>query len=515
MSRRWTWEGMAVVLLLAISLILGYALLSKGHAWGDDFSSYIGQAKAICAGAPRTFVAQNRFTIENSSSPMGPIAYPWGTALLLAPLYRIFGLDILALKLLNPLLYAIFLISLFVFLKRGHSLRPRLLLIAFFALSPYLLGFLDNVLSDVPFLLLSTITLTLIGRLVVDGRRIRSPRTDAALLGALMATAFFFRFNGVLLLGALGGAQATVYLRHRRLRNGSPGPRAREILPHLLPYAVFAAITLIWYAILPDGGSNGHAHPPAMTLSSLLHNLRYYARIPEEFFKGTFRPRLPYLITLPLMLAGMLRRFRHDFHLLVYWALTFALFVAYPGIQGLRYLFPALPLTFHFVFAGAEWGLESLRGAWARAGRILAFGLALAVIGQFAFVSVRLATANLDSGRIPSRGPFTAASAEMFAFVRDKIPPPQTVEFFKPRAMHLLTGRPSIMVDRLEDLFRGDYLCHYLRLGPDAQLPIGEIDSLAACGRLAPIFSNGDFRLYRIEKPALPERVGGAGVQSR
>ena len=94
--------------LIIFSGVLGYATLTKGQSWGDDFASYIMQAQSVVEGNPNKFVEENGFTIVNSSQLLGPVAFPWGLPVLLAPLYRVFGPNMLALKSLNVVFFITF-----------------------------------------------------------------------------------------------------------------------------------------------------------------------------------------------------------------------------------------------------------------------------------------------------------------------------------------------------------------------------------------------------------------------
>jgi hypothetical protein len=92
----------SIFFLFLSSIFLSVSMLTTGHNWGDDFSSYIMQARSISEESQEKFVTDNRFTIDNSARPMGPVAYPWGTPVLLSPFYKIYGLNLPALKLRWP-----------------------------------------------------------------------------------------------------------------------------------------------------------------------------------------------------------------------------------------------------------------------------------------------------------------------------------------------------------------------------------------------------------------------------
>ena len=85
-------------------------LLRPGHDWGDDFSLYINQARALVKGEVQEVYRQNQFTVDNSAwQSFSPYTYGWGFPLLLAPLYALFGLSFAAFKLLEVVLYPGFL----------------------------------------------------------------------------------------------------------------------------------------------------------------------------------------------------------------------------------------------------------------------------------------------------------------------------------------------------------------------------------------------------------------------
>jgi len=88
-------------LIISIVTLLIYASITEGHGWGDDFASYIMQAKSLLKGETLKFFNTNQFIVQQSPGTIGPTTYPWGTAILLSPVVAIFGLNIVALKSLN------------------------------------------------------------------------------------------------------------------------------------------------------------------------------------------------------------------------------------------------------------------------------------------------------------------------------------------------------------------------------------------------------------------------------
>src|SRR5215475_14322235 len=106
-------RNMILILIVVISLVLGSATLTRGHDWGDDFAWYILQAKSLLAGTTEKFVAQSIFTNTQSTTHVGPVAYPWGYPIILMPILALKGINPLALKLPGLFFYAAFLICLY------------------------------------------------------------------------------------------------------------------------------------------------------------------------------------------------------------------------------------------------------------------------------------------------------------------------------------------------------------------------------------------------------------------
>ena len=73
--------------------------------WGGDFSAYIMQARSIFQFSTGEFLENNRVTVEQSSTWVGPVAYPWGFPVMLAPVYATWGLHLLAIKMVGVLFY--------------------------------------------------------------------------------------------------------------------------------------------------------------------------------------------------------------------------------------------------------------------------------------------------------------------------------------------------------------------------------------------------------------------------
>jgi hypothetical protein len=505
------------IVVLGITALLAAAGLTRGLDWDDDDSQYIMQAISILERRPEAFIESSRFTMEQSSEPIGPIAYPWGLPLMLAPVYAAFGPDMLALKTLNIVCFLLFLITLWLGVRRHLTSGMALACVSLCAINPSMLLATDQVLSDIPFLFLSTLCVVMIGIVVVERRHVLSPAWDHALLGVVAALAFLFRTNGVLLVVTLVFAQvvsARVF-GSTALRKADNSPqtasrqarrRWRGIALGALPYAAFAGVVLSVGAFLPEGGASHWRDLRRVTLPDVARQMHYYIDLPSDFFEVVPHEDIVFGATIPLFIVGAIGHMRHNYHVLAYMFLSIGVYVLWPHREGLRFLFPLLPFYLWLVLSSVERPNGSPAGTaqerWKRAG---VFICVLGVLLWFGRASTIRTIDNLRQNRETPDGPFTPTSQDMFAFIRAHTAPDSTIIFFKPRGMRLWTARNSIRVTRAEQLGRGDYVCVYRRTDGNEKfhMPRADVERAAALGQLQVVYENTDFTVYRLNRSAL------------
>ena len=506
------------VVLLGIMILILCCTLTNGHNWGDDFSLYIMQAKSSIEVNPLSSIVANRFTVENSSYTFGPIAAPWGFPVLLVPFYAIFGLNMIGLKLVGVISFLIFIILLWVGFRKYHSPVWLFCLVCFFSLNPTMLSFTDQILTDLPFLLVSTASVLFIGRLVIEKRNLISPIWDYILLGAIIAGAFFIRTNGILLLITLAITQfITLALKLRRgnfsncqyFRNllSDTGFLLKRLSINLIPYVSFFCIALIWEMILPQGGASNLATLKKISIDIIKIQFDYCIDLPVEFFTGVPHHYLFYFASIPIAIAGIIRRYRSDYHIVVYIILTFVLYTLWqwwPSFPGLRYLFPILPFYCSFVitgleiFQGGKTNIEQKLRKWVCLIPILI------VFTYFVTSSVGNAYVNMIHHRETIFGPYTVPSQDMFSFIRSNTEKESTIVFFKPRLMRMMTDRKSLMLRNKEELSRGDYLCLYLPVQARDQVSPDTMRDLLKQKAASLIYENSEFQVYKLTYSKVP-----------
>lgn len=482
-------------IIVLSSGIVGYCLLTRGHNWGDDFAAYILQAQSLCTGNITVFIQDSRFTIQESSYPFGPVMVPWGFPILLAPIYSLYGLNILALKTVLSVCYMAFLFAFFFLARTRCTQWESLLLTAFMAYSAGFLAAQNEILSDLPFLLWSTVALTHIERYGDSESRSLPGVGTATFTGLAIFAATITRFNGLLLLGALGAAQL-IRLRQR--------PRcwtltSKRVLQLLLPYLVFCECYAIYSLVLPSLATGYADQLQGFSASTLLNNALYYVLLPGAFLQGFMIGGYAlYAGLLSFAAFAVLQCRTANAPLAAYAAATLAIFVVFPHVQGPRYILPILPIFFLFAFQGMKAAAGCLRSNLQRVALIFVYAAWSMLTIASLETSLIAARANLLSGREESSGPFSPSASSMFSFIRSNTPADSIVVFFKPRAMRLLAGRQSFLSTNCSDLANGNYAVIDTTQGNYNQVSDSPAETCQASMSLTKVYSQGEFEIYEL-----------------
>lgn len=475
-----------LITLIIISVILGAGTLRRGHEWGDDFAWYILQAKSILTGTTAEFMQQSAFINTQSTTHVGPLAYPWGYPLILVPVYALKGLSPLPLKLPGLFLYASFLFCLYFLMKTRFTRTESLLVVALFAFNPMLIRFEDQILSDIPFLFFSTLALLL---MIQDNKR---GVFQYILIGASIFLTAFIRATGILLLGSFLAVEFLDIWKNIRDRTA-----VKKIMVNsLIVCFVFAALWIANALLFPNGGESYLSQYAGLTLERVKNFAVSYFNIFALFFGEAVVWKYLYYALFIFFLVGVWVRRKDETIFIIFAVLWMIVHVTYPYWQGARYIFPLLPIFIFFTFWGMKTVIAGLSEKNKSVGQIIFNGFWLVIIAIFFITSSINAYKNIQNNRAMN-GPYDPFSTEMFAFIKEQTPPDSVIEFFKPRAMRLFTGRNSIMILECSGLPTGDYEVIH-KNWENSQIPPGQVDE---CGvPLKPVYENRRFLVYRILK---------------
>jgi hypothetical protein len=240
---------------------------------------------------------------------------------------------------------------------------------------------------------------------------------------------------------------------------------------------------------------------------ALAHS-REYSQFLSEFWINGYSQAIRLALFVPftgLAAVGYLARIKKRqitcFELFVPFYL--GLLIVLPIEPARRFLFPLIPLYLFYVFQG----IHSLSRLASRAGQSVekfAFvGALVAILATYAGQYTRL-----DFGPIQN-GVTKPEAQQLFDYVKREIGENEVVIFRKPRALSLFTGRAAgVWHLPSEDKELWDFFqqvnTSYLIVGPDYVEPYEQtyvrdfVDRNRE--RFEQIFSNADFRVYRIVK---------------
>jgi hypothetical protein len=473
--------------IILLSLLIGAGTLRRGHEWGDDFAWYILQAQSILNGTTAQFMQTSAFTNNESTTYVGPLAYPWGYPLILTPAYAIKGINPLALKIPALFFYAGFLVCLYLLLRDRLTEAESVLIVGLFAFNPLLLEFLDQILSDIPFLFFSTLSLWLITK-----KGGRSTQRNI-LIGAAICLVTFLRATGILLLGCFLIVEFV-----RVVANWRDWNVVKQIVLDSL--VVCVSFILLWIAssiLFPSGGDSYLSQYAGLSVETFINFLRAYFKAYRLFFGEAAGWRYLYYLLAVFFLIGAWTRWKEELLFILFFGLWMIVHIAYPYWQGPRYIFPLLPIFIYFTFQGMKFVAERLPEKYVPIGQWALYGFWTLIALVFLFNSSVNAYINLQNDRAIN-GPFDPYSKEVYKYIKEETTANSVVIFFKPRVMRLMTGHNTIMITECDRMLKGDYLVLSRKVGRNQQIPPEEIDS---CNLpLKEVLKNNRFIVYEIQK---------------
>lgn len=500
-----------IAVLTLVGVIAAVIVRSRGHSWGDDFALYINQARGLVEGTAAQVVADNRFAMDNSSfASFTPIAYPWGTSLLLMPIIAVVGIEYEWLKWIPTLAFAAAVVVFWLLARRRLAGPEALVLTGMIALNPWYVWATDNVLSDLIFLAVVLVALAVIESGYAAGTVI-SQRAAVA-TGVLIAAAAHIRREALGLLLVLVVVQAAQWWRSAPRRPSRLG----------VPWVWFALVFGIGHLLFPAPilGNVDVAGDPGP--GQILGNLRWYREsfaelvglkragdVPIQVFGSHLLGVLLVMTILVLALVGAVaavlravrRRTSRDLAIAAA-VIGMGLIVMMTPYHYQRYLMTLVPLVLLLAIGGVQSIGDVLsRGAPATSAtrRRLPAIVALAVLAPGLGVSVNETMRSVERHLGDSyvhRGPEDAVTQELFDEVRALTDERDVVAFFQPRSMNLYTRRLSVLArDEQTLLDRADWFASardsdYLQMDLDEQY--------AAELGLVKVWENAEYILWEI-----------------
>lgn len=465
-------ESWGLVGIILVSCLLTLFGLHEGHSWGGDFAMYIAQGQAMVAGNSQQLAAANHLSMSRSAGVLGPDMYPPGFPVLMAGVYLMRGLDLLAMKIPGCIaLIGTYLLIYQLFSRHLQHGLSRLSMVAIFGWNPYFIQTPNLILADLPFMFCCLLFLQL---LLIWERR-AYPVGWGVLLGLTAASSILLRSHGWVLLPVWAIQVWILSERQAPFSIKASSPEAvRKIFPAIL------TLGLVFLASVGYPFQQAHylTFLDRVSWESLGRNLWFYAKAPGALY-GSWLAYLWYPLTLPFLVAGLKGWKREETLFLVFTGGYMAVLWIWPFIEGLRFVQPVLPVMVFFFLKGVERvvGHRKTRRVWARG--VLSV-LVFSLMGESLYRTWEAATE--APGNEVMRPPTQALFEKVSALPSED----GWVVFAHPRILRLFTGKNGFMLTDTAAILRSKADYYIERKGKDPSLP----------GTFAVLFENKAYRLY-------------------
>ncbi len=484
-------EAGGLVTLFTCASLIYYFTIFPDHNWGGDFAQYLHQAINITQGQA---MDDTGYIYSRYTPSLGPRAYPPGFPLLLAPVYALFGLNITAFQIEIILFQLLAFIVIYLIYRREVAVPTALMLLMMMAFSPYIISFKRQIMSDVPFMLVS-LTFVLWIEHAYQHQKFGKWSIVAA---ALLAFAcYLIRTIGFVVIIAL---IVSDLIRRRRLTRFS------------ITTTLVAVGLVLVSRLLLGGGEESYLdqladYSPMILVNGtehyLIHSIRGFWAGPSINI-GEYNFPFLWLAAIPLIIFGfILRAKRSTLFLELFFLFHLFIILAWPSVQELRFLYPILPLFLLYAGIGFEhclyWLMKHFNPKLAYTAAVLAAS------GLLVIYAVRTQKVIASETLYPD-GPYTSTAVEMFDFVQTQTDPASVFIFVKPRVLALYTNRmastypygqsSAVAAAYLQEI-HADYL---VIKNTDVDHVNPSIFSLLESCQTAfhSVFHNNDFEIYRI-----------------
>jgi hypothetical protein len=395
------------------------ATIREGHDWGDDFSLYIRHAQNIARGEP---YAESGYLYNPQNPAVGPRLYPPGFPLLLAPVVGNFGLDLRPMKILVLTFFLGSLLVMIPLFRNVLSTPSVAVLVLSVGLNPFFWELKDHVLSDVPFLFFTLLSLLFFMQADTAHRSSSHRLTLAVLSGVTAYVAYATRTLGLILIPCF---VAHDLIRFRRISTNAALATAVAL--------AFAGLQqVVW---LRDASYFDQISNP---VTAAQQNVPAYVRALSDLWENGYSDnarRVAFLVTAALAALGYLTSFRTGVSVLqLFPPLYLAPVMMWPSYQGMRFLIPIVPFYFCYCLLGVRWVDAAAERRWNARNAVLAVFLVVVLVSY----SGRYSTEQF--GPLPE-GIAKKESKELFEFVITATGPNDVLVFSRPRVLALMTGR--------------------------------------------------------------------------
>jgi hypothetical protein len=410
------------LIVLVILIVGGFYLttIRKGHNWGGDFSMYIHHAKNIVEGIDYkdTGYIQNPYLYL-----LGPKTYPPIFPLLLSPVYKLFGLNLTAMKIEIILIFLLFLFMFFLVFRNEIPFQYLVTIIAVIGFNPFFWNFKDNILSDIPFMLFIYTSFFFINQAYKSSKLHRPNLVYGTLVGFFICLSYGTRTIGAVLVPCLFLSDIIKFKR----------PTKVTIIATLIFFLYVVAHKFFSYS------DNVYYSIFAKTKFKIFfYNLKMYIRYLIYLWTEGYSWEVQYVLSIStcvLAIIGYISRIKDEINFIeIFFLLYLVIIIIYPySTQGMRFLFPVIPLYIFYIFLG-------IRKIFLQRKRMETLAFILMTVAIIISYARGYATMNFN---LIDEGIGKKETIELFDFIKKRTDKKDVFIFEKPRVLSLFTGRKA------------------------------------------------------------------------
>lgn len=415
-------EFVFLIPIIILSSLLISLCIHDGHNWSGDNALYIEQAQAILDGSIDNLYDISKYANEHSYRINTPHLYPMGFPILLIIPYFFFGLNFIAMKIFSSLFFVFSLPIIYIVFRPyfSHPFYSYCIVLAI-AFQFDFVSFSDIVYSDYTFLFFSALSLLCF--------RKENTLLNQLLIGILIFFSYYIRDVGIALLPAL--------FIYQWQKNHFSGSALKTRLQPLIPYLVFCIFYILNALFLPKGTANHYEHLWAMfSWEIIVKNVNAYVYLFSTYFCVSKTGLL--FLMIPFC-AGVVFIWRTQLYFVVYVLCVLLIYIIWPALQGMRFLFPILPVIIYIIIKGFEQLVVVLKIPQQFLGVLLITGLC--------YMTYQSVQRIQDYSRADSNLSYNADTKIMYNYISNNIPKNETIGFSKCRILRLFTKHAVILSD--------------------------------------------------------------------
>ncbi|HNW97928.1 MAG TPA: hypothetical protein PKK00_05905 [Bacteroidales bacterium] len=492
-----------LIIILCIPLL--FINVKNSHDWGDDFAQYIHQAKNIIEGTPQSSTG---YVLNKDYPILGPPAYPIGFPLLLSPVYYLFGNNIQAFSIIMSIMLIAAAVLFLKFFKLFFSALSSVFLVLIIIYNPWTLNFKMEIMSDIPF--------TLCLYLLIILYHFRDEKRNYLfyfLIGLLGGFLISIRSAGIIFIIAISFEFIFCIYQYQEKRIQYSLLKKLLLQKIIMIFSAIFIYSLLNIILFKTPSMGFLYYTSALDLKSISYiihdNLTYNFLMLKNFFEFKniylqFLSVFTQSALLTLTVIGFIKKVIINFDfidlILILYCITVLI---YPySDAGFRFIFPIAPILFYYAVIAIK---DFFKTANIFNRKYIPVLIGLIILIQY-IGGIEKIIRNHDRVLF---GPQNKYAAEALNYIKTSIPDDAIIEFEKPRAIALYTGKNGFHIkinQPITDIKKNfDKVGISYILQSKRQIDFIGDDSLKKYlsyknDNIECIWSNYNFRLYKILK---------------